>query len=240
MQRFSLLGITKHVITIDSRYYTRAAKAFSKFRTRITAQNAQLPGLERFPAPVQVLLLPELQQGQRRAEDGETLDNRITLDGITSTEDPDGFDWINAACTCRFYRRWILPCQHLFQHHFTNFEQTLAPHRLEFWSRMWEEHGFELYEASESYYAPKLAEKEDITASAAAANRLAGREVTEALLANMYEFQMRLLANPLLSEEARCSAIAEYILRLRGAAARLETFTKSRLDELQLDCWKQK
>ena len=73
MQRFSLLGIVKHIIVVDRRYFDRAAKVVSTFRTKQSAESALLPGLRLYPSPVQILIVPEIKEGQRLADDGELV-----------------------------------------------------------------------------------------------------------------------------------------------------------------------
>ena len=123
MQRFSLLGIIKHIIVVDRRYFDRAAKVISIYRTEQSAESALLPGLRLFPTPVQILLIvPEIKEGQRLVDDGE-----LVWPGLLEEVDvdEDEFDWGAAACDCRFYRHWRLPCRHLLHHHFANDCRTL-------------------------------------------------------------------------------------------------------------------
>ena len=99
------------------------------FRTKIGRQASLLPGLERFPGPVQALLAPEIEEGQTMARDGDLVRPGLLEDIVVDDEDEDNFDWGQAQCDCRFYRKWKLPCRHLFHHHFVNNFRTLTSAR---------------------------------------------------------------------------------------------------------------
>jgi hypothetical protein len=154
MQRFSLLGIVKHVLGVDRRYLLRADEARINFRGKTLPEGALVPG--KFPLPVQNLLSPEIREGKKLCDDGELPCANMLQDIRPSQNDEndDGngelfdWDWSNAACDCRFYRKWRLPCRHLFHLHFVTDGQTLTPLRLQQWSLYWEDYGFELYEVN--------------------------------------------------------------------------------------------
>ena len=98
-------------------------------------------------------------------------------------DDEEGFDWAVARCDCRFYRRWRLPCRHLFHHHFVNNSLTLTESLSRKWSIDWEEHGFDIYEAIERYRAPPppiASSQRDPVDNPY--NQVAACEVTETLL----------------------------------------------------------
>ena len=138
MQRFSLIWTVKHVLSVDQRYFDRAAEVLNKFRTRTLPHNVLLPGLQRFPIPVQTLLTPKIQEGKRMCEDGDLIMPGLLVDVDIDTDNSSNFFWSEAQCECRFYRKWRLPCGHLFHHHFVNEGQTLTEARLMQWSDLWE------------------------------------------------------------------------------------------------------
>src|SRR4030081_2911778 len=99
MQQFSLLGIVKHIIMIDQRYFYRASKAEGDFRTTSIREAIFVPGLKRFPVPVQIKLGHEVRDGQRLCEEGEIPTHAV----IVYEGDPvfEG-QWQAASCVCRF------------------------------------------------------------------------------------------------------------------------------------------
>lgn len=48
-------------------------------------------------------------------------------------------------CDCTFFRKWQLPCSHIWHHHLVF--GSLTPSAMEGWVWMWEEGGYELYES---------------------------------------------------------------------------------------------
>lgn len=189
MQRFSLVGITKHIHTINIQYFDRAERVKIDFRSKILAEAIIVPGLGRFPVPIQQLLAPEVQEGKRMADDGELPPSTLEFDCLEvdgNGEDFDDLNWSTVHCECRFYRRWKLPCKHLFQHHFISDCHTLTEVRLQQWSDLWQQNGFELYEATTTIFTSNLTPKEP---NFSAYDRVAAREVTESLLASFYELE---------------------------------------------------
>ena len=53
-------------------------------------------------------------------------------------------------CTCSFYRRYQLPCRHIWANHLLY--GCLKKEDYERWAHMWEESGYEIYETIESIY----------------------------------------------------------------------------------------
>ena len=226
MQRFSILGIVKHVNSIDHRFFLRALKRKADFRDRC-AEVGLIPGLKYFPSPVQNLMVPEVYEGQRLHDDGETPraylleplddDNWVVEDDSQLTTGP-----LVMKCDCRFYRRWRLPCRHLFQYHFAG--DTLINSSCRYWGELWEDHGFELYESSESYRElPKTAVE-----PVATRERLHAREVIENMTASYYDLESWALTHkgPVEGREF----IAWYITQLQEAA--------TTLGKMDFEAWK--
>jgi hypothetical protein len=231
MQRFSLLGIVKHANAIDRRFYERARKRHVDFRTRKCPEVAIVPGLRFFPTPVQMLMAGELHEGQRLLDDGEPFREAL-LQYLKLDEDVDDegevAEWVelpyNVKCDCHFYRRWRLPCRHLFHHHFTT--ESLSERHFQEWSHVWEDHGFELYESTESFRDfPKQAVE-----PVAMTERLKAREVIEELTSLYYELESSALTQ--LGEDEGRLFINWYIKRLQQAATWLGT--------MDYNAWKEK
>lgn len=231
MQRFSLLGIVKHVLGVDRRYLLRAEETRINFRGKTLAEEALVPGIVQFPLPVQNLLSPEIREGKKLCDDGEVPRTDVLQDIRPSqNEESDNdelfdWDWSIGSCDCRFYRKWRLPCRHLFHLHFVTDGQTLTTSRLQQWSLYWEDYGFELYEVNKQYTAfnPVLREEGAISPQ----DRVAAREVTETLLSSFYELEQA--AHRQLGQEGR-SFIEWWIGKLRAAATQLK--------DLKFDDWK--
>jgi hypothetical protein len=170
---------------------------------------------------VQILLASEIRAGQTLADEGELVRPGL-LQGITidADEDEGGFQWESAHCDCRWYRRWLLPCSHLWHHHFVNNNLTLTESRLCQWSLQWDEHGYELYEGRVSYHAlPASTEAETI----AATHRIEAREVAETLLTSFYELERA--AHQALGAIKGRDFVAWWIKKLQESAAALSAIT---------------
>lgn len=211
MQRFSLLGIVKHVMAINKRYFLRAAKQRSLFKGRISLLEDILPGFGQFPSPVQELLRPELKEGQEMAENGEPCSSSLHVDIDC---DSDSFNFQDAVCDCRFYGKYRMPCRHIFQLHFVLDEQILTRDRLRWWSNMWEESGFEVYETGGWHRVPHLPSTDPD--GFRSEQRAEAREVTESLLTSFYQLERAARATLGAVEGSRL--VAWWITKLRNAA----------------------
>lgn len=135
-------------------------------------------------------MLPELREGLTLADDGEPVRPDL-LEGVSliqsQVHDEEAvFEWQSAACECRFYRKWRLPCRHLFHHHFANNQQTLTKRRLAQWSDLWASGGYDLYERAEfSAALPPSTQR----VGESPAQRIQAREVTETLLSEFYDLE---------------------------------------------------
>src|SRR5438309_10742457 len=68
-----------------------------EFRTKAVTEVETYPLLAGFPHPVQILLVDEIRAFNRRIEDGKGIPDHDSIE-----------------CYCQFYRRYLIPCQHLF------------------------------------------------------------------------------------------------------------------------------
>ena len=71
MQRFSLTGLIKHVVTISGRYFVRAKKNRANFRGLELPETVALPGLALLPIPVQKLAAEEFGEAHRLVKQDE-------------------------------------------------------------------------------------------------------------------------------------------------------------------------
>lgn len=130
MTHWHLLGIFRHALVIDNRYETRATKNMLSFRSRVLPEATIVPQLRRFPVPVQQLMAKQIREASKRVDDGEDIYDALFDEKVEYFD--DGVDrfgvklplreirtYSSPTCECRFFRRWQLPCCHVFQHHIT-------------------------------------------------------------------------------------------------------------------------
>ena len=78
----------------------RAATAKSRFRNgKLAACTKQYPEIGQLPVPIQKLLATELNAVAERIAKGKEVSTGFTE---------------NLRCFCKFHRRYLLPCQHIF------------------------------------------------------------------------------------------------------------------------------
>lgn len=112
--------------------------AATKFRTTKLSECVEHPGLALFPGPVQELLVDELKQAITANWNGEELP--FLGDDIVCTV-------FNG---CLFWRKYQLPCKHIWQIHVSVDVITM-----EHWTRfawMFDDGGFEIYEGTTRDY----------------------------------------------------------------------------------------
>lgn len=139
MVKFSLFGTAQHTLNIAALWRDRAEKAKLKFRTTKTSICIQYPAMERFPGPVQLLMTEELKLACLLNEDSEK-------------PAPMG-DIIQCGADCFFYRKYQLPCRHIWQLHILY--NVITEHDWDRWAFMFEDGGFEIYESTTKEYVVK-------------------------------------------------------------------------------------
>lgn len=125
-------GIAGLCHTVDREWHQRALVAEKKFRSTILPQVAMFPHLQKLPTPVQNLLADQI---------------KLANAAMNSLDAPKELNDV-AECDCEFYRKYQLPCSHIFVQH--QLFGTLKEEDFERWALMWEESGFELYEGTTS------------------------------------------------------------------------------------------
>jgi len=150
-----------------------------------------LPGLALLPVPVQKLVAEEFREAYRLIQQDEPLRPGLGLSQAwdeDEEEDSDDVALVEIACDCRFFRAWRLPCRHMLHHHL----QFSSLHRMEIWhdwARKWEDSGFEIYEAYESFRSGSRETAEPV----AATERLAAREAIDELQNDYYTLEQQAL-----------------------------------------------
>lgn len=108
----------------------KARKAASDFRSKkLAVCTKQYPEIGSLPVPIQKLIAPELEAVGERIAQGKPI--------------PEFEE--DLLCTCRFARKYRLPCRHIF--HLDGEEKVLTPEKWEQFNAMFEDCGFEVYES---------------------------------------------------------------------------------------------
>jgi hypothetical protein len=172
MKRFSLLGICKHMHDTARMYDLRAEKASHDFCTKQVSAIAHLPQLKRFPYPVQLMIVGEMDKAEEAEECMERPRHGLA-DEVT--------------CACVFWRRYQLPCCHILQHHMI-FGHLTDKHWSD-WAFAWEDSGFEIYETATKTYVNKEMYEE---IGAPVRRKLELREVIDSLTNRYYRLEEEL------------------------------------------------
>lgn len=172
MGKWSLRGIIEHVVEISTKWRLKASRMEQAFRTKMVTEFHDMPILQRFPYPVQELILKEYRYIEKEAEEGE--------DDVELHELHD-----DVSCRCLFYRRWQLPCRHILKQE-ALFGGILTDEYWGNWIRKWEESGFELYEGMTVDYMNNAVDSE---IGAPVRRKLEVREVLDGLLTAYYSFE---------------------------------------------------
>jgi hypothetical protein len=180
-----------------------AEQAEISFRTIDHPLVVQNPWLRDFPFPVQRLIAKSIQLGTElyKSESDESVTD-VVVDETT--------------CSCFWYRKYGLPCQHLWYQHLTigclkqdNFNQ---------WSAMWEEGGFELYFTRDWVFVKDSGEDDnepDPVARRAAAIRLRMKECLEMIRSKHFELEEKAQE---LDEEAGQKLLGWWLRKLTQTA----------------------
>ena len=107
------------------------------------------------------------------------LAEQLVDDGEESRELTD-----ELSCDCLWFRRWLLPCEHVFQH-----QLLLGVMTPQYWrdlSHTWEESGFEVYEASEELAVDRELASE---VTAPARRKLQVREICDSIKECYYSLE---------------------------------------------------
>jgi len=123
---FGLIGACKKISSADDDYFNRAKRTKLDFRTKSLTEVETYPFLAGFPHPVQLLLVDEIRAYEKRIEDGK---------GMPDHDTPE--------CHCQFFRRYLIPCRHLFHRDLNG--DFLTDEHWESFRSMFAELGFDVY-----------------------------------------------------------------------------------------------
>jgi hypothetical protein len=88
--------------------------------------------IQKFPYPIQKLLIKEAGAVMNRIENGKCAPGLTSLD-----------------CDCLFMNKYLLPCKHIFHEHMYGSTKLLTDDVWRTFQNMFEESGFEIYERRE-------------------------------------------------------------------------------------------
>jgi hypothetical protein len=152
----------------------------TKLQFRTTALGEMLPdfGFERLPGPIQAKILDEVRLGTEENHPN-LIPTFVRIPGITKNDVvPAGEDSVDIAdgvaageanvditdqeleaspllaglpsCTCHWYLKWQLPCQHIWLHH--ALFGSLTPGHFTQLIELWVHNGYEIYSELQGYF----------------------------------------------------------------------------------------
>lgn len=151
MKGFSLQGGVERVMEVDDEYRQRAINAERREDSRVMPIVQHLPewGFEMLPESFQQDVWHQLQIGKVAADSGEELVHRVV---VIDVADPSLAQM--PQCNCLWFRRWQLPCCHIWHHHYLH--ESLQPANFFQLLSAWKENGWELYDELEEPFASGL------------------------------------------------------------------------------------
>lgn len=102
---FSITGTANHVLRIDDQWENRARKKETSFRTTFLAEAKDYPLLQKFPYPVQELIVQQYKESVQNNENGDEPAGEMPDELICPT-------------SCMFFRQYQLPCKQLWHYNF--------------------------------------------------------------------------------------------------------------------------
>ena len=131
-----LIGACNKIVTLDTKKRSDSEYVAFEFRTKkisaIGIDYEILDEIHKFPYPVQKLVVEEVLAVEKRLEKGKEPPGLISLD-----------------CQCLFFRRYLLPCKHIFHDHIYGTNKLLNSNAWIRFQQMFEDSGFEIYEHRE-------------------------------------------------------------------------------------------
>ncbi len=130
------VGAAYKIISVDKKKQAASDKAAFAFRTSKLSLSGvpdeTLSEIQKFPLPVQQLIGDETLAVTRRLEKGKPSPGLET-----------------AACYCRFFTRYLVPCRHIFHEDWYEVNKLLTEEKWTAFQRMFAESGFEIYQSRE-------------------------------------------------------------------------------------------
>ena len=127
-KRHGLQGTIRVVLdTINARYQCSRLSSW-KEKNRDLREVRNIPCLLKFPILVQKLIVKQKRRALWRRNNGKTVQA-----------------FPGNACYCLFFRKYLVPCQHMFHHDLVGTEKFLSPERWDKFAELFEEGGMEVY-----------------------------------------------------------------------------------------------
>ncbi|RHZ68380.1 hypothetical protein Glove_295g19 [Diversispora epigaea] len=127
-----IIGACHKIVTLDQKKREDSDFVSFEFRTKkisvMGVDEEILQEIHKFPFPVQKMLTKEACAVEKRLEKGKSTPN------LTSVN-----------CYCSFYRRYLLPCRHIFHEQMYGATKLLTSDIWTKFQRIFEESGFEVY-----------------------------------------------------------------------------------------------
>jgi hypothetical protein len=131
-----ILGAAHNIVALDCKKRSDSEKAAFDFRTKSISvfgiEEGILKEIQKFPYPLQQLLVQEASAVMSRIERGKRAPGLTSLD-----------------CYCVFRNRYLLPCKHIFHEHMYGSAELLTNEVWAMFQKTFEENGFEIYERRE-------------------------------------------------------------------------------------------
>lgn len=150
-KRHSFRGCVENVHKVNTRRAEQERKAASEMKSKVVSEAEHYPELKRFVYQMQLLIAGEIDGALKR---------------IANNKEPRILDQAEAACDCRFYAKYLLPCRQMFQLDMSNdagwFTETI-------WDAFVStagESGFDVYVHRERVYVPPSEESQPFISNA--------------------------------------------------------------------------
>jgi len=192
MRHWSLKGAIERVIQTGRIWENRATVAKTKFHGKHLVIAAGFPAMRQLPFPIQRLIGTEIVQAEE-------------LDRQSYPIHPQGDE---LSCKCKFYRKYLLPCRHIFYWE-NRIGGVLREYHWNKWIYMFEQgiSGYEIYESISTEWI-----EEDIYQGigAPARRKLQVREILAAIMQKYYEIEEAIAEEGWPEEQAQ-EAIQEWL-----------------------------
>ncbi|CAG8812128.1 14545_t:CDS:2, partial [Cetraspora pellucida] len=134
--QYCLVGTCNKIIALDLKKQLDSDYVAFKFRVKkisaVGVDNDILKEIHKFSFPVQKLIVNEVFAVNDRIEKGKGLPGLMSLE-----------------CHCLFFRKYMLPCKHIFHEQIYSFRKLLMINTWKKFQQMFDENGLEIYEHRE-------------------------------------------------------------------------------------------
>lgn len=168
LPRWSLALIGNRIIETTQQCMAEAKQVYRDFHRKNVEEFDEFPILQRFPYPVQEIILKEYHK----------LEDDPPFMAVDDTKTP---------CSCPFYRKWQLPCVHVLNKE-RLFDNVLSVAYWETRYSRWEKCGFEIYESMVPDPIPNTA-KRDRELGTRTEQEIQMREIVNGMMDAYEEFE---------------------------------------------------